>query len=114
MTHYCYLGQSGLKSRRKLSFYVFGRCCVDYGQLYHIAVSAAGDPKQTPTIALDRKNYLFLGSERGDKSAAIAYTMIETAKLNSVDPQAWLTDTLARVADHKNNRVDELLPWHYA
>jgi transposase len=65
-------------------------------------------------IALGRKNYLFMGSERGGKSAAIAYTLIETAKLNSVDPQAWLTDVLTRIADHKINRIDELLPWHYA
>ncbi|WP_373086129.1 IS66 family transposase [Sneathiella sp.] len=65
-------------------------------------------------IALGRKNYLFMGSERGGKSAAIAYTLIETAKLNNVDPQAWLTDTLNRIADHKINRIDELLPWHYA
>lgn len=65
-------------------------------------------------IALGRKNYLFMGSERGGKSAAIAYTLIETAKLNDVDPQAWLTDTLTRIADHKINRIDQLLPWHYA
>ena len=65
-------------------------------------------------IALGRKNYLFMGSERGGKSAAIAYTLIETAKLNGVDSQAWLTDVLARIADHKINRIDELLPWHYA
>ena len=65
-------------------------------------------------VALGRKNYLFMGSERGGKSAAIAYTLIETAKLNGVDPQAWLTDTLARIADHKINRIDELLPWRYA
>ena len=65
-------------------------------------------------IALGRKNYLFMGPERGGKSAAIAYTLIETAKLNGVDPQAWLTDTLARIADHRISRIDELLPWHYA
>ncbi|NKB59719.1 MAG: IS66 family transposase, partial [Alphaproteobacteria bacterium] len=65
-------------------------------------------------IALGRKNYLFMGSEAGGKSAAIAYTLIETAKLNGVDPQAWLTDTLACIADHKINRIDELLPWRYA
>jgi len=63
-------------------------------------------------IAVGRKNYLFVGSEGGGKSAAIAYTLIETAKLNGVDPQAWLADTLARIADHKINRIDELLPWH--
>lgn len=64
-------------------------------------------------IAIGRKNYMFIGSERGGRSAAIAYTLIETAKLNGVDPQAWLTDTLSRIADHKINRIDELLPWSY-
>ena len=48
-------------------------------------------------IALGRKNYLFMGSERGGKSAAIAYTLIETAKLSGVDPQAWLTNVLGRI-----------------
>jgi len=65
-------------------------------------------------IALGRKNYLFMGSEGGGKSAAIAYTLIETEKLNGVDPQAWLTDVLGRIADHKITRIDELLPWHRA
>jgi transposase len=64
--------------------------------------------------ALGLKNWLFAGSERGGKSAAIAYTLIETAKLNGVNPQAWLTDILTRFADHKINRIDELLPWRYA
>ena len=66
------------------------------------------------SIALGRKNYLFMGSDRGGRSAAIAYTLIETAKLNKVDPQAWLTDVLNRIADHKINRIDELLPWRCA
>jgi transposase len=65
-------------------------------------------------IALGRKNFLFVGSEGGGKSAAIAYTLIQTAKLNGVDPQAWLTDVLGRIADHKITRIDELLPWRYA
>ena len=63
-------------------------------------------------IALGRKNYLFVGSQTGGKSAAIAYTLIETAKLSGVDPQAWLADTLARIPDHKINRIDDLLPWN--
>ena len=50
-----------------------------------------------------------MGSEGGGKSAAIAYTLIETAKLNDVDPQAWLTDVLSRIAEHKITRLDELL-----
>jgi hypothetical protein len=64
-------------------------------------------------IALGRKNYLFVGSEAGGKAAAIAYTLIETAKLNGVDPQAWLADTIARTPDHKITKVDDLLPWHW-
>jgi len=65
------------------------------------------------SIALGRKNFLFMGSDNGGRSAAIAYTLIETAKLNGIDPQAWLTDALDRIADHKINRIDELLPWRY-
>jgi transposase len=64
-------------------------------------------------MALGRKNYLFVGSEAGGKAAAIAYTLIETAKLNGVDTQAWLADTLARISDYKITKVDELLPWHW-
>ena len=62
-------------------------------------------------IALGRKNYLFMGSAAGGKAAAIAYTLIETARLNDVDPQAWLANVLDRIPDHKINRIDELLPW---
>jgi hypothetical protein len=65
-------------------------------------------------VAVGRKNWLFAGSEGGGRSAAIAFTLIETAKLNGVDPHAWLTWVLARIADHKINRVDDLLPWRYA
>ena len=64
-------------------------------------------------IALGRKNYLFVGSEAGGKAAAIAYTLIETAKLNAVDPHAWLADTLARIPDYKITKVDDLLPWKW-
>ncbi|MEQ9330203.1 IS66 family transposase [Thalassobaculum sp.] len=65
-------------------------------------------------VAVGRKNWLFAGSEGGGKAAAIAYTLIETAKLNGIDPQAWLTDVIGRIADHKITRLDELLPWTYA
>jgi hypothetical protein len=51
--------------------------------------------------------------ETGGKAAAIAYTRIETAKLNAVDPHAWLADTLARIPDYKINKADELLPWRW-
>jgi transposase len=62
-------------------------------------------------VALGRKNYLFVGSEAGGKAAAIAYTLIETAKLNGVDPNAWLADALARIPDYKITKVDQLPPW---
>ncbi len=58
--------------------------------------------------------YLFMGSERGGKSAAIAYTLIETARLSGVDPQAWFTNVLGRIADHKITKLHELMPWSYA
>ena len=77
------------------------------------------DPTRTfrfvfPNCRVGQKNYLFIGSEGAAKAAAIAYTLIETAKLNDVDPQAWLTDVLKCIADHKITRLDELLPWRYA
>ncbi len=56
---------------------------------------------------------MFAGSEHGGKAMAIAFTLIETAKLNGVDPQAWLTNVLGRIADHKINKVDKLLSWNY-
>ena len=62
-------------------------------------------------IALGRKNYLFMGSASGGKAAAIAYTLIETARLNDVNPQAWLAQVLERIPDCKINRVDD--PLHY-
>jgi transposase len=64
-------------------------------------------------IALGRKAWLFAGSDRGGERAAIMFTLIQTAKLNDVDPQAWLADVLARIADHKANDLAALLPWSW-
>ena len=64
-------------------------------------------------IALGRKAWLFAGSDRGGDRAAAMYSLIVTAKLNDVDPQAWLADVLARIATHPNSRIDELLPWNW-
>jgi transposase len=64
-------------------------------------------------IALGRKAWLFAGSERGGERAAIMYTLIQTAKLNDVDPQAWLADVLARIADHPITNLAALLPWNW-
>ena len=65
-------------------------------------------------FALGRKAWLFCGSDRGGQRAAIVYTLIQTARLNDIDPQAWLADVLARIADHPASRLDELLPWKWA
>jgi len=64
-------------------------------------------------IALGRKAWLFCGSDRGGQRAAAMYSLIVTAKLNDVDPQAWLADILGRIADHPQSRIDELLPWNW-
>ena len=65
-------------------------------------------------LALGRKAWLFAGSDRGGQRAALLYGLIVTAKLNDVDPQAWLADVLARIAGHPASRLDELLPWNWA
>jgi transposase len=64
-------------------------------------------------IALGRKSWLFCGSDRGGRRAAAMYSLIVTAKMNDVDPQAWLADVLARIATHPAHRLDELLPWKW-
>lgn len=65
-------------------------------------------------IAVGRRNYLFLGSDNGGDSAAVIYCLIESAKLNSIDPHAYLHYVLERIADHPVNKVDALLPWNVA
>ena len=64
-------------------------------------------------IALGRRAWLFAGSDRGGQRAAAMYSLMVTAKMNDVDPQAWLADVLARIADHPASRIDELLPWDW-
>ena len=64
-------------------------------------------------IALGRKSWLFCGSDRGGHRAAAMYSLIVTAKMNGVDPQAWLTDVLSRIAAHPGHRLAELLPWNW-
>jgi hypothetical protein len=64
-------------------------------------------------IALGRKAWLFCGSDRGGERAAAMYSLIVTAKLNDIDPQAWLADVLARINDCSIQRLDELLPWNW-
>lgn len=64
-------------------------------------------------VPLGRKSWLFCGSDRGGQRAAVAYSLIQTCRFNDIDPQAWLADVLARIADHPVSRIHELLPWHW-
>jgi transposase len=64
-------------------------------------------------LALGRKNYLFCGSDAGGQRAACLYTIIETAKMNAINPEAYLADVLARIADHPSRQIDALLPWRW-
>ena len=63
-------------------------------------------------VSLGRKNYLFMGSDAGGERAAAIYSLVETAKLNGLDPEGYLREVLTRIAEHPINRIDELLPWN--
>jgi len=69
--------------------------------------------RELRAVALGRKNWTFAGSDEGGRRAAAIYTLIATAKLNDVDPQAWLADVLAHLPDHPAKRIHELLPWNW-
>jgi transposase len=64
-------------------------------------------------IALGRKSWLFAASDRGGQRAAAMYSLIVTAKMNDIDPQAWLADVLDRIADHPTSQLDDLRPWNW-
>ncbi len=65
-------------------------------------------------IGIGRKNWLFAGFDSGGETLARAMTLVETAKMSGIDPQAWLADVLDRIHDHKIDWIDELLPWNWA
>jgi transposase len=78
-----------------------------------ICLSNNAAERELRGIALGRKSWLFAGSDRGGERAAVMLTLIQTAKLNDIDPQAWLADVLARIADHKISDLAALLPWNW-
>jgi transposase len=84
--------------------------CVDDGRL-----GLDNNPAERALrgVVIGRKNYLFAGSDAGGRRAAAMYSLIETAKLNGLNPQAYLADVLLRIADHPARRVAELLPWNW-
>jgi transposase len=78
-----------------------------------ICMSNNAAERQVRPVAMGRKNWTFAGSDEGGHRAAAIYTLIQTAKLNDVDPHAWLADVLARLQDHPAKRIAELLPWNW-
>jgi transposase len=84
--------------------------CFDDGRL---ALDNNPAERALRCVAIGRKNYLFAGSDAGGRRAAAMYSLIETAKLNGIDPQAYLADLLDRIADHPARRIAELLPWNW-
>jgi transposase len=78
-----------------------------------VCMSNNAAERELRAVALGRKNWTFAGSDEGGRRAAAIYTLIATAKLNNVDPQAWLADVLARLQDHPAKRIHELLPWNW-
>jgi len=80
------------------------------GQL-EMSNKAAERARRSP--ALGRKNYLFCGSDAGEQRAACFYTILESAKMTGINPQAYLADVLGRIADHPSKQIDTLLPWNW-
>ena len=78
----------------------------------HIEIDNNAAERSLRGVALGRKNYLFAGSDAGGERAAAIYSLIGSAKLNGLDPEAYLCDVLTRIADHPINRIEDLLPWN--
>ena len=78
-----------------------------------VAIDNNGAERALRPIGVGRRNWLFAGADTGGETLARAMTLIETAKMNGLDPQAYLADIFDRIHDHKNNKLDELLPWNW-
>ena len=85
---------------------------LDDGRIEALDNSAA--ERALRAVAVGRRNYLFAGSDAGGERAAVFYSLIGSAKLNSLDPEAYLRYVFGRIADHPITRIEELLPWNVA
>jgi hypothetical protein len=85
---------------------------VRYCDSGHIEIDNNAAERALRAVALGRKNYLFAGSDAGGERAAAIYSLLGSAKLNGIDPEAYLSSVLGRIADHPINRIEELLPWN--
>ena len=80
----------------------------------HIEIDNNAAERALRMVALGRKNYLFAGPDTGGERAAAIYSLIGSAKISGLDPEAYLREVLSRIADHPITRIEELLPWHIA
>ena len=94
--------------------YTLGRwsALTRYGDDGRLEIDNNAAERALRAVGLGRKNYLFAGSDTGGERAAAMYSLIGSAKLNGVDPEAYLREVLARLPDHPINRITELLPWN--
>jgi len=90
------------------------RALLRYSEDGHIEIDNNAAERALRAVALGRKNYLFAGSDSGGERAAAIYSLIGTAKLNGLDPEAYLREVLQRISDHPINRIEQLLPWNVA
>ncbi len=87
------------------------RCCAT-GKMATSRSTTTAAERALRAVALGRKNYLFAGSDSGGERAAAIYSLIGTAKLNGIDPEAYLREVLESIADHPISRIADLLPWN--
>ena len=80
----------------------------------HVAIDNNVAERAIKPVVIGRKNWMFAGRDAGGETLAAAMTIIETAKMNGLNPQAYLADILGRIQEHKVNRLDELLPWNWS